>query len=204
MRTLLPLFALLVAAPGLTAEDRKDETKLDLFPLALGTKWEYVITVNGENKELLQEIIKVAPGKKGERDIVTVESKVAGQTITEEVSADEKAVYRHSMQGMKLDKPLPFIRYPFTAGGQWKSAIKIVTDDGTSEADAAFDAGKPEEVKVAAGKYTAYPIILEMEVAGKKVISKNWYADGVGIVKQDVDLAGTKVKMELKKFTKAK
>jgi hypothetical protein len=200
MRIFLPLLVLLVTAACTVAEDKKDEKKLDLFPLALGTKWEYVITVNGEDKELLQEITKVAPGKKGERDIATVESKVAGQTLTEEVSADEKAVYRHAMQGMKLETPLPIVKYPHKTGATWKESIKIATE----EADVAFDAKKSEEVKVAAGTYTAYPIVMELEVMGKKVTSKNWYADGVGMVKQEVDFAGTKVTMELKKFTKAK
>jgi len=200
MRALFPLLALFVAIPWVAAEDKKDEKKLDLFPLAKGTKWEYVVSVNGEDKDVIQEVTKIAPGKTGERDIVTVESKVAEQTITEEISADDKAVYRHAMQGMKLDSPLPIVKYPYTAGATWKSAIKIATD----EAEAKFDAGKPEEVKVAAGKFTAYPIVMEMDVMGKKVVSKNWYADGVGIVKQDVDFAGTKVVMELKKFTKGK
>ena len=201
MRWLIPLLALLIVSPVFSADDIKDEKKLDLFPLAKGTKWEYVVTVNGEAKDVIQEVTKIAPAaKKGERDIVTVESKVAEQTFTEEVSADETAVYRHAMMSMTLETPLPIVKYPYKAGATWKAAIKI----GTDEAAAAFDAGKPEEVKVAAGKYTAYPIVMEMEVMGKKVISKNWYADGVGIVKQEVDFAGTKVLMELKKFTKGK
>ena len=51
---------------------------------------------------------------------------------------------------------------------------------------------------------TAYPVLMEMETMGQKVSSKNWYVDGIGIVKQEVEFPGVKVTMELKKFTKGK
>ena len=194
----LSALAVLIAVPWLAAQDKKDESKLDLFPLAKGTKWEYEVAVAGQTKKVLQEVTKVAPGKKGERDIVTVDSKIDEQTISEEVSADDKGVYRHAMQAMKLETPLPIVKYPYATGAKWKEAIKI----GTDEAVADFEAMKPEEVKVTAGKYTAYPVVMTLNIGEMKVDSKNWHADGVGIVKQEVEFGATKVVMELKKFTK--
>ena len=47
MRTPIAILALLVASPWVAAEDKKDDAKLDLFPLAKGTKWEYSATADG-------------------------------------------------------------------------------------------------------------------------------------------------------------
>ena len=202
MRALLSgLAVLLVVSWAGAADDKKDEKKLDLFPLAKGTKWEYEVSVMGQTKEVVQEVTKVTPGKKeGDKAIVTVTSKIDEMTITEEMSADDKAVYRHAFQGMTLETPLAIVKYPYKAGSKWKETIKIAKE----EAEANFESFKTEEIKVAAGKYTAHPIVMEMEAMGQKVTSKNWYADGVGIVKQEVDFAGIKITMELKKFTKGK
>ena len=200
MRTPIAILALLVASPWVAAEDKKDDAKLDLFPLAKGTKWEYSATADGVVKDLVQDVTEIAPGKKGERDLVTVESIIDGAKFAEEFSADDKAVYRHAMQGLKLETPMPMVQYPHKVGAKWKAAIKI----GTDEAEASFEAMKAEEIAVAAGKYTAHPIVMVVDIKGKKIISKNWYADGVGMVKQEVDFGEKKVVLELKKFAKGK
>ncbi len=200
MRKLLPGLMIVLFAPWAVGEDKKEDAKLDLFPLASGTKWEYEVSVGGQVKAVIQEVTKITPGKKGERDIVTLTTKVEEQTIVEEMSADEKALYRHAFQGMKLESPLTVLKYPYKAGAKWKESIKIAKE----EAEANFETFKAEEVKVAAGKYTAYPVVMEMDAMGQKVTSKNWYADGVGMVKQEVSFPGVKVTMELKKFTKGK
>ena len=196
MRTLLSGLVVVLVASWAGAEDKK----LDLFPLVQGTKWEYDVAVSGQTKDVIQEVTKITAGKKGERDMITLTTKVDEQSIVEEMSADEKAVYRHAFQGMKLESPLTILKYPYKAGMKWKETIKIVKE----EAVANFEMLKVEEVKVAAGKYTAYPVLMEMETMGQKVSSKNWYVDGIGIVKQEVEFPGVKVTMELKKFTKGK
>lgn len=196
---LLSGFAVLLCAWSVRAED-KPEAKLDLFPLAKGMKWEYEISVAGKTKDIEQEVTKVTAGKNGERAIATLTTKIEAQTITEDMSTDEKAIYRHAFNGMALETPLAIVKYPFKAGSEWKEAIKI----NKEEAEAKFTTFKSEEVKVAAGKYTAYPVLMEMDTMGQKVSSKSWYADGVGMVKQEVDFGGRKIIMELKKFTKGK
>ena len=196
MRTLLSGLVVVLVASWAGAEDKK----LDLFPLVQGTKWEYDVAVSGQTKDVIQEVTKITAGKKGERDMITLTTKVDQQSIVEEMSADEKAVYRHAFQGMKLESPLTILKYPYKAGMKWKETIKIAKE----EAVANFEMLKVEEVKVAAGKYTAYPVLMEMETMGQKVSSKNWYVDGIGIVKQEVEFPGVKVTMELKKFTKGK
>jgi hypothetical protein len=55
-----------------------------------------------------------------------------------------------------------------------------------------------EEVTVAAGKYKAIAVSMEMEFMGQKITSTSWFAPNVGLVKQKFDLAGTEGTMELK------
>jgi hypothetical protein len=196
---LLSGFAIFLCASSVRAED-KPEAKLDLFPLAKGMKWEYEVSVAGQTKDVVQEVTKVTAGKKGERAIATLTTNIEAQMFTEDMSTDDKAIYRHAFNGMALETPLAIVKYPFKAGSTWKETIKI----GQEEALAKFDTSKSEEVKVAAGKYTAYPVLMEMETMGQKVSSKSWYADGVGMVKQEVNLGAKKITMELKKFTKGK
>ena len=196
---LLSGFAVLLCTLCVRADD-KAEAKLDLFPLAKGMKWEYEVNVNGLTKEIVQEVTAVTAGKKGERAVATLTTKIESQTITEDMSTDDKAIYRHAFNGVALETPLIIVKYPFKAESKWKESIKIAND----EADAKFVTFKSEEIKVAAGKYTAYPVLMEMETKGQKISSKNWYADGVGMVKQEVDFGGMMITMELKKFTKAK
>lgn len=197
MRTLLSTLLILTLsfAPAVA-----EEKKLDLFPLAKGTKWEYELSLNGQTQDYTQEVTAVKPGAKGERAIATIGTKVGNQTIKEEVSADEKAVYRHSFQTMNLETPLTMLKYPYEAGAKRKETIKI----GKDEAVANFESFKAEEVKVAAGTYTAYPVTMVMETPGGKVTSKNWYADGVGIVKQEIEFPKGKATLQLKAFSKGK
>jgi phage pi2 protein 07 len=216
-RTLLAAALVLFTAAVGFAQDKKDEKKEDkkeekkddkkddkkganLYPLAKGTKWEFTVQVMGNELEATQEVTEVSEPKKGERAIATIATSVGGQNLTEEMSADDKAVYRHAMQGQKLDTPIVAIKYPVKAGTKWTEKLKMMGQD--VEAD--FETKKEEKVKVAAGEYTAVPVEMTIKVGGQTVTATNWYADGVGIVKQEMDLGAFKMTMELKKYTAGK
>ena len=188
------------AMPAPEQEKKTDTKKLNLYPLAKGTKWEYEVSVMGQKLEATQEITDVSKPKEGERAISTISSNVAGQMITEEMSADDKAIYRHAMNGQKLETPIIAIKYPHKSGAKWTEKLKFMGAD--VEAD--FEAKETEKVKVAAGEYNAYPILMTIKVMGQTVNATNWYADGVGIVKQQMEIGPLNVIMELKKFTAAK
>jgi hypothetical protein len=201
MRSLIPGLVVLLAASWCGAEDKPEpKKKLDLYHLVKGTKWEYEVKANDMTQEVILEVTKVTPGGKGERDVATITSKAGENGTSEEASADSKGVYRHVVAGTKLETPVTILKYPYKAGDKWTEKRKV----GEENLELSFEAHKAEEVKVAAGKYTAYLIAAEVEMKGGKLVAKTWYANGVGIVKQEFDYAGTKVSMELKKFTKAK
>ena len=188
------------AMPAFAQDKKSDTKKLNLYPLAKGTKWEYEVKVMGQTLEATQEITEVSKPKDGERAVSTISSNVAGQMITEEMSADDKAIYRHAMNGQKLETPIVAIKYPYKAGSKWTEKLKFMGTD--VEAD--FEAKETEKLKVEAGEYSAYPILMTMKVMGQTINATNWYADGVGIVKQTMDIGPLSVVMELKKFTAAK
>jgi hypothetical protein len=135
----------------------------------------------------------------GEKGVATVTTKQAGQTLTDELSADDKGVYRHSSGGQKLDAPVTILRYPVAVGAKWSGRVKF----GGQEVPVEFEAKKPEKVKVKAGEYTVYPVEMIVKVSGQTVTATNWYADGVGLVKQEMTLGAVTNTLELTKFTPA-
>jgi hypothetical protein len=201
-RTLFAAVLVVWAAAGVTAQDKKDVKAQNLYPLAKGTKWEYEVNANGQKIEASQEVTDVAEAKeKGKAGVATLSTVVGPQKLTEEMSADDKGVYRHSMQGQKLATPVTAIKYPVKEGDKWDAKIAL----GGQEADATFEMKKAEKVKVAAGEYTAQPVEMTIQTMGQTIKATNWYADGVGIVKQEMALpGGINVTMELKKFTAGK
>ena len=58
---------------------------------------------------------------------------------------------------------------------------------------------------VPAGTYDkAVPVKMDIQVAGQGISATVWYADGVGAIKQNIDVGGMAITMELKKFTAGK
>ncbi|MEO2091179.1 MAG: hypothetical protein ABGY75_17085 [Gemmataceae bacterium] len=201
-RTLFAAAVVVWAAAGVIAQDKKDVKAPNLYPLAKGTKWEYEVNANGQKLEASQEVTDVAEAKeKGKAAIATLSTTVGPQKLTEEMSADDKGVYRHSMQGQKLSTPVTALKYPVKEGDKWDAKIALAGQ----EADATFETKKAEKVKVAAGEYTATPVEMNIQAMGQTIKATNWYADGVGIIKQEMTLPmGITVTMELKKFTAGK
>ncbi len=189
--------AAMLAVPSARTDEPK---KLNLYPLAKGAKWEFSVSVMGQTLEATQEITEVSKPKAGERAISKLTINVATQMTSEEMSADEKGVYRHAFNGQKLDTPIMAIKYPYKAGTKWSEKLKFMDQD--IEAD--FEAKEAEKVKLPAGEYEAYPIEMTIKVGGQSVKATNWFSDGVGLVKQEMGVGAMSITMELKKYTAAK
>jgi hypothetical protein len=177
----------------------QDAKKSNYYPLAKGTRWEFQAEVAGQKLEASSEITKseVTGGK----TVATAEIKVGPQTITEELSSDEKGVYRSSFQGLKLDTPLTVFKYPPKAGTTWTEKVK----GGGMEIEAKFTVKEAEKVTVPAGNYDkAFPVEMVITAAGQMITATNWFAEGVGPVKQLVEVGGMKITADLKKFTPGK
>lgn len=182
---------------GITAPPQGDK-KPNMFPMVKGAQWEFEVNVNGMSLSVVQEMTEV--NKKGDQTHATITTKVNGMDITEELSADDKGIYRHSFNNMKLDKPMLTLKYPVQAQ-KWTEAITIQG----MELEVKMEMKAAEDVKVAAGDYKkVIPVQMQLTIQGQEINATNYYAEGVGIIKQEANLAGTKITSELKKFTPGK
>jgi hypothetical protein len=194
MRLLLALLTL-TAVPLWTSAD--EPKKLDYYPSAKGSKWEYQVEAGGMTLAAQVQVIQ-SELKDGKRTF-TIETKLGDTATKEELQSDEKGIYRTSFNGIATDKPVIILQYP-PKPGTWTQKVKLLGQDLNSTSTAK----EPVEVKVAAGTFMAIPVEVKAEIAGQTISGTTWYANGVGIVKQQMDIAGNKVAMELKKFSPGK
>lgn len=173
---------------------RQDAKIPNMFPLAKGTQWHSDVNVNGMTISLVQEVTESS--KQGNVTKGTVTTKVNGQDINEELSIDEKGIYRHSVSSFKLDKPMLSFKYPIQVQ-KWTETINL---QGMT-IDVKLDMKAAEDITVAAGSYKkVIPVEISMNVQGQDIIATNYYAEGVGIIKQEMTVAGNKITAELKKY----
>src|SRR5690348_2422616 len=104
MRQMLALLVVAIPAAWSPADDKKP----DYYPLAKGAKWEYRLVVNGTKVDATAEVVS-SELKDGKRT-ATVESKAGGVATKEELSSDDKGVYRTSFNGVPTDKPVTMIK----------------------------------------------------------------------------------------------
>ncbi len=204
MQRFITCTLLLCFSFGLSADDQRQlmktatlqgEKKPNMFPMAKGAQWEFEVNVNGMTLSVVQEMTEVT--KKDDQTHATIATKVNGQTITEEFSVNDKGIHRHSINNMKLDKPMLAFKYPVQPQ-KWTESVKIQGMD----LDVKLEMKAAEDVTVAAGNYKkVVPVEIVMSVQGQDVTATNYYAEGVGIIKQEVNIAGMKITSELKKYT---
>lgn len=170
------------------------------YPLAKGTKWEYRISDEESEMAVQCEItdVETKNGKTHGR----MEAKFPNAvTMGEELYADSLGIYRTAFCGVKLSQPVAIVKYPAKSGDSWKEAIKLGGMEGTvtiTIKDAAAT------IEVPAGKFVTLAVHSVVEVQGHKSVARIWYANGVGIVKQESICGEKTMRMELMKFYPAK
>jgi len=204
MKRFMTAAILLCFSLGLIADDQRqlpktnvlqEEKKPNMFPMAKGAQWEFELNVNGMTLSVVQEMTDVT--KKGDKTNATITTKASGQDITEEISVDDKGIYRHSFNNIKLDKPLLAFKYPVQPQ-KWTESINLQGMD----IEVKMEMKAAEDVTVAAGSYKkVIPVEIALTIQGQEILATNYYADGVGIIKQKANLAGTEITSELKKYT---
>jgi hypothetical protein len=196
MRLLFALVFICFAATTIAAEP----VKPNYYPLTKGTKWEYRLTLDERDCEVKCEIMETET--KDGRTHARIEAHLPNFVILAEVlSTDAKGVYRNAVLGAQITQPIAIIKYPIKARDVWTDKIKLGENDGNVSITVRDIAAA---IEVPAGKFTTLSIESIVEMSGEKVVACIWYADGVGIVKQETT-SGTKVMlMELKKFTAVK
>jgi hypothetical protein len=187
-------FAVIVcSAPSTLADDKVPDS--EYYPLKVGTTWD--CKAAGQTAK-----VRVARHEKfGDKMCAVVEMEIGGAVVSSEyISVEKNGLYRHSLDGKKLDPPVKFLPLPPKDGDTWKAETKFAGQDLKAEFKTSFD-----DVKVAAGNYTkALLVTSAVELLGQKSKNKAWYAKGVGMVRAEMEIGGQIVVIEMEKFTPAK
>ncbi len=202
VRLSLALSLLLGAAASLTAQDKLAETPY--YPLNVGTTWHYKA---GERKIT----IRVAKHEKvGDTLCALLEVLRDDKVVaSEHLAVAGDGVYRHDQTSKGKDgkattetlkPPFLVLKLPPKKGEKWQV---------DSQAD-----GRPirgtfqvaeEEIKVTAGTYKTFAVAgSDLEISGLRSSVTTYFASGVGMVKQVIQVGNTKTEFELTKFEAGK
>lgn len=172
MRYALAVLAVLLA--------QDDVAKVDeLQPQKEGFTWTYV---SGSNEGR----VKIAGRQKiGDVDCFIVETDRPGGAIREYLSVGAEGLRLHRMDAGKTTEnyqpPLVRFKSGTKKGDRWEWKGKV----GAQDVEASFTNEGREEVKVPAGTFNAWRIGVTMKVGATVIASSNFYAPGVGLVRQD-------------------
>ena len=164
-----------------------------------GVVWTYV-TGDKEGK------VRVTGREKiGDVEAFVLATELSGASTEKEyvvVDATGIKMLRQTSGSTVTDYATPFVRLklPPVAGDKWEWKGDI----GKDKATVAYTNDGEEEITVPAGKYKAWKITAVMEIGGVKHTGVNWFAPGVGLVRQqsEFETGGKKHKsvIELKLF----
>jgi hypothetical protein len=194
MRRLALLPALLLAAP-VFADDPPLPGE-NLFPLTVGNIWTYKVSGQDERftvKAVRQEMI-------GSQTCVLLEASLKDRVVaTEHLAFTKNGLCRFREDKEDVDPPLAVLKFPAPRKG-WKIDYHL----GSRSATATFWTGT-SEVTVPAGKYKTSIVHASVSEGGNPGPSTSvFYADGVGIVKQEIrEGKRPQLVLELEKFVKA-
>jgi hypothetical protein len=193
MKRFAALTALVILAAPLSSVRADDKVvgESPYYPLKIGNTWTY----NGPgNTKLINKV--VAHEKVGDMMCARVETQINGETKAfEHIGITADGIYRYSLNGVKVDKPVLILKLPAKKGDEWKIDSKVGNETVTGKLTTT-----EEKLTVPAGMYDAM-------VAGGKLVSGelsveavNYFVKDVGIAKIKMDLMGQSIVIELDKF----
>jgi hypothetical protein len=194
----------LAAQPCFSADDKVGTSTY--FPLEVGTTWTYRVgearfKVKVTKHEKIGDVMAAKLETYGDKDKLISNEHVA-------VVEDKKSsvapyqVVRVATNGERLTPPVPFLRLPPKKDAPWTFASKVGGKDvkGTFEVTAT-----DQTVQVPAGSYRTVVVQgKNLEVVGNKLDLTYQFAENVGLVKQEMKLAGQTIVVELEKYEKPK
>ena len=195
-RILLAFPLVLAAAAELAAQEKLKETPY--FPVQVGTTWHYragdsKFTIRVERHEKVGDIL-----------CALLETKRGGKVVgSEHVAVTDEGVYRHDLMAtgekrvaQMLKPPMLILKLPPHKGDSWKVDSK--GDGKTFRGGFQVD---EQEITVPAGTYKTLRVASQdLEVNSLKPSITTFFAEGVGMVKQIVEVGDAKVEIELEKF----
>jgi len=162
------------------------------FPMKIGTQWTY--RVAGQEDRMIVTAVKEE--KVGAQACVRFERKLSQIVISvEQVAILEDGCYRLKSQGSAIEPAICFLKASAKKGDTWKQEIKI--GDAMAATHYELDV---EDVVVPAGMYSG-ALVVRAVTSDKGATTKAtaWYAKGIGMVKQTIEIAGAQTTLELEK-----
>jgi hypothetical protein len=194
----LSALGLLVASVAVAAPVPKGTEAKLYYPTTVGAKRVMTLTA-GQRTEEDSETVSQVEVKDGVYR-VTVDLHTDGHRTTPgyvyEVSAD--GLGQRSSEQAKGSTSNPLLRLTVGVGESW-----VARQDG-SEHYATLTRGKEEEIELPAGKFTA--IRVDVVITRGKDTNRvtQWYAAGVGLVKEAAQRGELTITRELKEFNPGK
>ncbi len=207
-RLLLIWLVLSLAAAELAAQDRLRETPY--YPLKVGTSWHYRA---GESRFTIRV---VRHEKVGDVLCALLETIRDGKVVgSEHLAVAGDGIYRHDLTSSQLqsdakDKtktvkvpvkqtlkpPILILKLPPKQGESWK-----VDSKGDGKTFRGTFQLAEQEITVPAGTYKTIRVASQdLEVNSLKPTITTFFAQGVGMVKQIIEMGDAKIEIDLEKF----
>lgn len=163
------------------------------YPLKVGSKWTYRV---GEQRMVLE--VKRLDEVDGVKCAV-LETRADNLIFSEHVAPAADGIYRYKAQDSKIVPPICFFKLPPQRGQTWE----VDSTAGKLRVQGAF---RMDEVEVAvpAGKFKTFVSKFDVKQEGQTVGISIHLAQGIGMVKQIMDISGQQVVVELEKYEEGK
>ncbi len=177
------------------------EKSKDYFPLKVGNYWVQAVDVS-VGDETISKLIRVEIKKTEEIDGKTnyvVDYYMDGEKIQQEyyyMNGTKMTTSKRISSGVAVDFEPDQVWYDF-GSDKWEWEGKIGSLDCTSDGELLGT----EKVTVPAGEFDSLKTKLTIACSdGSSATVYRWFADGVGIVKEDLPASGLKAVSELKEY----
>jgi hypothetical protein len=188
--------------PVATAQEKTQDSK-SYYPLKVGNKWTYQIESDAVPKgssKLIHQIAKI--DKKAGVSLAQLEIVARDKvTASEHLSITDKGIFRNNYNGEEITPPTCILKFPIKKNNTWKTESM-----GGKEKLNVTCKSDEEEIEVPAGKFKTVKVVSDAEVVGAGIIVSTtyWFAQGVGVVKQHVNINSMQFTLLLEKFEEGK
>lgn len=188
--------AFLLAGTAFAQDKPKLEKKTSYFPLDEGSSWTYTV----QGKTVVTKVVGFE--KVGEDVCAKLETRNGKDLVaTEYFTVKDDGVYRCQFADKKVTPPVAILKLPVKNNDTWKFKSKV----GDQETEGGFTVGESKGLKIGKMTYDAITVTSkDLKIDNQPVTTTYYFADKVGLVKQVVDIAGSKVELELEKFEEKK
>lgn len=199
---ILFVFGLALSCQPLATAQEKTQDSKSYYPLKAGNKWTYQIESDtaAKGSKLINQIAKIE--KIDGVSLSRLETTAKGKVVaSEHLSITGKGIFRNRYNGTEVSPPICMLKFPIKKDSTWKVESKV----GEEKLSVSCKLDE-EEIEVPAGKFKTVKVVMDAEVVGAGIIVSTtyWFAQGVGVVKQHVNINSMQFSILLEKFEEEK